>query len=319
MPDDQRSSTASIVIVILVVVVMLGLVGLCACGGLGFFMLRSMPVPQPPTAVPSQPVAPPTLVAPPAEEPPAPTTPELKSGEGESDGANSPKAEQDDPDEVHVANQADVTPAATPDPVKSEDAAPNTDKPDHNGPSPELLDMIRTAIQNKELAQTDLASVMRDEEIDQDGALVTDVPDDGGILIGFDLHWDGEASCMIDCMRPIYLTAKGEIQGHRCGAWPHKTIKAKPGYAVGGLRYRATNKTQLVRGFFQVQVDFMQIDGTRLDPNDSYHEEFGFGPIGEVSGVLGGTGAPIVGVRLAPLPPFKEYIVGAFGLVLLGD
>jgi hypothetical protein len=53
-----------------------------------------------------------------------------------------------------------------------------------------------------------------------------------------------------------------------------------------------------------------------------YDEAFGFGPEGDVIGKLGGSGAPVVGVRLAPLtPPHNgfEYIVGAFGLIQLAD
>jgi hypothetical protein len=103
VPDDQRSSTATIVIVILVVVVVLGLAGLCACGGLGFFMLRGMPVPKPPpTAVPAAPVGPPMLVAPPAEEPPLPllAVPEDGDGERERNGTSSPKAERESSDEA---------------------------------------------------------------------------------------------------------------------------------------------------------------------------------------------------------------------------
>jgi hypothetical protein len=241
-------------------------------------------------------------------------------------------AEASLPESSNTEYQADgpaISPAS--DVPTAEDAAPvfgelnggtaSLDVPQANPNelSPRLLDKIRTAVKNKDVVETELASVMTDDEVNQGGAVRTDVPADGGMLIGFGLNWDGEATCMINCMQPIYLTATGEIRGERCGGTSHATLKAKPGYAVGAVRYRATTKNQMIRGFYHIQLVFMRIEGMRLDPNDAYDEGFGFGPIGDVAGTLGGDGALVVGVRLAPFPPSADYAVRAFGLVRLSD
>jgi hypothetical protein len=170
--------------------------------------------------------------------------------------------------------------------------------------SAELQDKIRTAAERNELVETDVAG-----DIDH---VRTDLPHDGGILIGLELHFDYEAACLIDSLRPIYLTAKGEAQGERFGfSSPRSTIKARPHYAVGAIRYRYRH------GIQKVQLVFMRIKGTRLDPSDFYESEV-FGDFGDVEHTLSGNGAPVVGMRLANAS-WNYHVVGGLGLVLLGD
>jgi hypothetical protein len=82
-----------------------------------------------------------------------------------------------------------------------------------------------------------------------------DAPNQGGLLIGFDVGLgkfvDRE---VIYALRPLYLTADGEVPSERYGLFadrhlPDKSVlktkvtrqvrvKAKPGYAVGGITLR---------------------------------------------------------------------------------
>jgi hypothetical protein len=237
------------------------------------------------------------------------------SADQESAPFSSDAADEPDMQSISVTAEPPAADGAATDSAATSNTTTDNAATDAAGFSPELLEKIRGAVASRQLVESELAAVMTDEELKQPEAIRAEVPRDGGLLIGFDLHWDGEASCMIDSMRPIYLTAMGEIRGEQCGGSPYSTLKAKPGFAVGAVFFRATNKNQLVRGFYQIEIVYMRIKGTRLDPSDSYNESYGFGPHGDVAGTLGGNGAPVVGVRLAPLPPFKNYIVGAFGLI----
>jgi hypothetical protein len=116
----------------------------------------------------------------------------------------------------------------------------------------------------------------------------------GGVLIGFDV---GLAEAfgveLVRAIQPRYLTPQGEVKGRKFGTDFRKTVsvKAKPGYAVGGLNIKAG---LVVNGF---SVRFMRNKGDALDPADAYSSEWigdqtgGNGPI-----PLGGDGAPIIGI-----------------------
>src|ERR1043166_2287893 len=96
----------------------------------------------------------------------------------------------------------------------------------------------------------------------------TETPPDGGVLIGFfAAEDDGQLVCFV---QPIFLTAKGEKVGNAYGAVqnrPMKCLKAKPGYAVGGVHLR-TGAT-----LDQIQVQFSKVTGERLDGTDFYRSE----------------------------------------------
>ena len=115
MPDEQRSSTATTLIVVLLIAVVLGLAGLCLCGGLGIFFFRATSIPPAPgqptplnepmlkrlidEATGSAPIPP---LPPPAEEPPIPVAPEPQKEAGESADSKPPTAERDDPNRYAV-------------------------------------------------------------------------------------------------------------------------------------------------------------------------------------------------------------------------
>jgi hypothetical protein len=121
-----------------------------------------------------------------------------------------------------------------------------------------------------------------------------DVAPAGGLLIGFDIGLGQEFGVeLVKTIRPIYRTPQGERQGRQFGTESTRrvTVRAKPGYAVGGLNVKAG---LMVNGF---SVEFMRVQGPRLDPNDSYPSPWfgdktgGNGPI-----LLTGNGTPIVGL-----------------------
>jgi hypothetical protein len=69
-----------------------------------------------------------------------------------------------------------------------------------------------------------------------------------------------------------------------------RTVKAKKGYAVGGL----VGKGQvLVDGF---KVIFMRTKEGSLDPHDFYESEWIGGPGGDDARRLGGDGKPVIGI-----------------------
>ncbi len=128
-----------------------------------------------------------------------------------------------------------------------------------------------------------------------------------GVLIGFELGLGRFNKLeVIYALRPIYLNADGEWLGTAHGLFQPvmkdgKTIrsdvtrtvqvKAKPGYAVGGLTARA--------GMFLngLALRFQRLDGAQLDPQDSYASEW----IGDRTGgqqvTLDSKGMVVVGIH----------------------
>jgi hypothetical protein len=87
---------------------------------------------------------------------------------------------------------------------------------------------------------------------------------DGGVLIGFFAGEDDGGH--IGFLQPIYLTPKGEKAGQRYGVprRPVQCLKAKPGYALGGVNLRTGGVIDALA------VVFMKVDGERLNPADNY-------------------------------------------------
>jgi hypothetical protein len=115
---------------------------------------------------------------------------------------------------------------------------------------------------------------------------------DGGILIGFDVGFgkflDNKT---IQALRPIYRTKDGEKPGEWRGPASEQptTVKAKPGYVVGGLSIR----TGLgIDGF---SVKFMKLEKDRIDTKDSYTSEW-LGGQGGGPSTIGGQGYICVGI-----------------------
>jgi predicted Zn finger-like uncharacterized protein len=142
-----------------------------------------------------------------------------------------------------------------------------------------------------------------------------DVPKEGWILIGFEVglgkFFDSD---IIDYLRPIWLTPGGEKLGEAYGKPPANVtiLKAKPGYAVGGIVARGGG------GLDGFSVTFMRIDKKSLKKGDAYTSAW-FGCKGEAKPgpgeMLGGDGSLVVGLQGRIHEP--EGKIGAFGLVLV--
>lgn len=93
----------------------------------------------------------------------------------------------------------------------------------------------------------------------------------GGLLIGFEVALDKfDGIDVVRGFRPIYRVGDKEEFGEKHGErTPYTiTVKAKPGYAVGGVTYRGT------RWFNTCSLIFMRVAGDRLDPTDQYASEW---------------------------------------------
>jgi hypothetical protein len=87
---------------------------------------------------------------------------------------------------------------------------------------------------------------------------------DGGVLIGFFAGEDDGGH--VGFLQPIYLTAQGEKVGKAYGEVrrPAQCLKAKAGYALGGVDMRAGGVIDALT------LVFMKVDGERLNPADRY-------------------------------------------------
>ncbi len=136
---------------------------------------------------------------------------------------------------------------------------------------------------------------------------VTDLPDKGALLIGFDVgvgkFLDIES---VYALRPLYLTADGEESYQDFGLFadhrvsPKKVLKTKvvkkvrimaqPGYAVGAITLRTGLN---ING---LSVTFMRINGRTLGPSQSYTSEWVGDRTGGGEKTVSAAGAPVVGV-----------------------
>jgi hypothetical protein len=138
-----------------------------------------------------------------------------------------------------------------------------------------------------------------------------DVPPDGGLLIGFEVGLSGDGN-IVDYLRPIYLTAEGERLGAlsgRPGAQAF-TVKAKRGYAVGGMDIHGGG---LLDGF---SITFMRIDKNGLAREGSYKSDWIGGP-GGWEEVVGGDGSWVVGICGRKMEEREQGKPGGLGLMML--
>jgi hypothetical protein len=166
--------------------------------------------------------------------------------------------------------------------------------------TPDLYDTLNTAIQDNRLFKTKAAG-------NGGKTAFLDVFQKSGVLIGFDLGLGkfGKAE-MIYAFRPLYLTAEGVRTGTEHGLFTPGTkngkpirssvqrtvtIRAKQGYAVGGLTIRAGTA---ING---LEVRFVRLDGARLNPRDDYVSDW----VGDRNGgseiILDSKGMPVVGIH----------------------
>lgn len=115
---------------------------------------------------------------------------------------------------------------------------------------------------------------------------------DNGRLIGLEVSLGQFANIrIVKAVRPIYLTDKGEVNGEQHGAKLKNvvTIKAKEGYAVGGMTVRAG---LMVNG---LSFTFMRLKEGTLDPTDSYESDWVGDRTGGSETILKGNGTPVIG------------------------
>jgi predicted Zn finger-like uncharacterized protein len=115
----------------------------------------------------------------------------------------------------------------------------------------------------------------------------------GGVLIGFNVGLGQFINNdIIAAVQPIYRTAAGEVLGKSFGTNFGRvvSVKAKDGYAVGGI----TAKAGLTCDGFS--VTFMRVAGETLNPADAYQSQWIGGRGGGQETFLGGGNRPIVGI-----------------------
>jgi hypothetical protein len=95
----------------------------------------------------------------------------------------------------------------------------------------------------------------------------TDTGPEAGVLIGVFACQDDGGFQGVCYLQPIFLTAQGEKVGTGYGAasaLPVQCLKAKAGYAVGGIKMRAGAAID------QVQLVYVKVDGEKLNLADQY-------------------------------------------------
>jgi hypothetical protein len=98
-----------------------------------------------------------------------------------------------------------------------------------------------------------------------------DYREDGALLTGFEVGFGKVFNTVIIAyLRPIWLTSNGEIFGTAYGKsqTPTITVKAKAGYAVGGIVIAGGGALE---GF---ALTFMRIGGKHLDKSDAYTSDW---------------------------------------------
>jgi len=119
-----------------------------------------------------------------------------------------------------------------------------------------------------------------------------DKPDEGALLVGFEIGFGGgNEGQYVRSIRPLFLGARGEIQGstHGGGRGDVLTVRAREGFAIGGLTLKAPNRIE------GLSVTFMQIQGIGLNTRNAYTSDW-YGGHGGTNIRLGGSGAPLVGI-----------------------
>ena len=129
-----------------------------------------------------------------------------------------------------------------------------------------------------------------------DDRLFRELAPENGRLIGFEVGFGALNNVRVDvikAIRPIFRVGQKEVLGKQCGTDLSRVtiVKAKEGYAVGGMMIRTS---PFLCG---LSVVFQRVgDDGKLDPRDSYQTEW----IGEKSGggerVIKADGTPVIGI-----------------------
>ena len=119
-----------------------------------------------------------------------------------------------------------------------------------------------------------------------------DVPEDGGLLIGFEFYQTGKDN-WIQSLRPYFITRQGIVPGKDRGKMKEVTEKvmARPGYAVSGMLISAEKEIQLI--FSKINEATGQL---ATDPASTYKSQVYGKKTREKAMLVGGDGRPVIGV-----------------------
>jgi hypothetical protein len=123
------------------------------------------------------------------------------------------------------------------------------------------------------------------------GTAFEDCPQPRQFLRG--IRYAASGSGCMRSLQPLYIGASGATEGRRAGGAvePVADLVARPGYAVGAMIGRATDR------FNSFKLIFMKISGSRLDPADAYESPWVGGQNGGPEVRQGGDGRPAVGLH----------------------
>ncbi|HEV3026229.1 MAG TPA: hypothetical protein VG457_01570, partial [Planctomycetota bacterium] len=109
-------------------------------------------------------------------------------------------------------------------------------------------------------------------------------------------------------LQPLFTGPAGESVGQKVGeGTPVQEVLAPPGYAVGGMIARGTDRLNAFK------LIFMRVSGSRLVPLDRIESDWVGGREGGAETLLGGDGTPVLGI----FGGAGAWIDG-LGLLLLG-
>jgi hypothetical protein len=139
-----------------------------------------------------------------------------------------------------------------------------------------------------------------------------DLAPEGGLLVGFEIGTSKAfGRDMIRSAKPIYRVGDKESKGEQRGTDLTNvvTIKAKDGYAVGGMSVKSG------LGFDGMSVTFMKVVDGKLDPKDSYESEFVGSDEKKTPVKVVGAGAPVLGIA----GKFNDKDMTGMGLIFKGQ
>jgi hypothetical protein len=126
------------------------------------------------------------------------------------------------------------------------------------------------------------------------GGPFIDRPDEGGLLVGFEIGVGSgnDGGLYIRAIRPLFATSHGDTQGsmHGNARGDVITVRAREGFAVGGLTIKAANRID------GLSVTFMQIQGAGLDSRNAYTSDWYGSRTSGGTFRLGGSGSPMIGI-----------------------
>jgi hypothetical protein len=92
-------------------------------------------------------------------------------------------------------------------------------------------------------------------------------------------------------LRPVFQGPSGDVEGAKAGTFPvNQEIVARPGYAVGGMIARGSDRLNAFK------LIFMRVSGGRLVAADRYESEWIGSRAGGDEVRLGDDGTPVVGI-----------------------